>query len=72
MTGWKSWKTYREDESWVEPLPKGGDLPWALFYPASYEVGSANLGMHHVYRALRRSGVGVERFFPAPSRPTDP
>lgn len=53
----------------MEPLPKGGDLPWALFYPASYEVGSANLGMHHVYRALRRSGVGVERFFLGPQSP---
>lgn len=53
----------------MDPLPRGGDLPWALFFPAPYGVGSANLGIHHVTRALRRLGVGVERFFTGPGSP---
>jgi len=54
-------------------LPKGGDLPWALFYPADYSIGSSNLGMHFVFRMLREKGVAVERFFeyPTPFRSVD-
>ena len=41
-------------------------MPWALFYPADYSVGAANLGFHYVFQTLRESGVAVERFFAAP------
>ncbi len=69
-TAWQSWKEYREDEEYLTELPKGGDLPWALFYPADYSVGAASLGYHYVYRRLKESGVAAERFFsePAPFR----
>ncbi|NLX84217.1 MAG: radical SAM protein [Synergistaceae bacterium] len=50
------------DEECVTELPKGGDLPWALFYPADYSVASSNLGYHYVYRVLKELGVAVERF----------
>ena len=54
-------------------LPKGGDLPCALFFPADYAVGSANLGIHAIFRSLREQGIGVERFFaePNPRRSVD-
>ena len=41
-------------------------MPWALFYPADYAIGSANLGFHYVFQRLRESGVAAERFFAAP------
>ncbi|MDO5563315.1 MAG: radical SAM protein [Synergistaceae bacterium] len=65
-TLWRSWKEYRDQETWIETLPRGGDLPWALFYPADYSIGSSNLGMHYVYRCLKEMGVAVERFFETP------
>lgn len=54
-------------------MPKGGDIPWALFYPADYSVGSSNLGLHFIFRMLREKGVAVERFFeyPVPFRSVD-
>ena len=65
--------SYRRDEEWITELPKGGDLPWALFYPADYSIGSANLGFHYVFQRLRESGVAAERFFasPVPYRSVD-
>lgn len=41
-------------------------MPWALFYPADYSIGSANLGFHYVFQTLRRLGAAAERFFAAP------
>ena len=54
------------DEECVTELPRGGDLPWALFYPADYAVASSNLGYHYVYRALKELGVAAERFCGSP------
>ncbi len=41
--------------------------------PNDYSVGAANLGFQYVFSALRRLGVGVERFFlsPIPDRSVD-
>lgn len=47
-------------------MPAGGDQPSALFFPADYSVGMANLGFHYLYRALAEHGVAVERFFYSP------
>ncbi|EHM10007.1 Fe-S oxidoreductase [Thermanaerovibrio velox DSM 12556] len=63
---WGSWSSFREAEVWTQELPKGGAPRWALLYPGEYGIGSASLGFHHVYRRLRRMGVGVERFFIGP------
>ena len=41
-------------------------MPWALFYPSDYAIGSANLGYQYVFRRLREAGVAAERFFAAP------
>lgn len=41
-------------------------MPWALFYPADYSIGAANLGFHYVFQTLRNLGVAAERFFAAP------
>ena len=73
MQFWGTWKQYRSDETWLVDLPKGGDLPCALFFPADYSVGSANLGFHYIFRALKLLGVGAERFFfsPIPNRSVD-
>ncbi|MDD4160347.1 MAG: radical SAM protein [Synergistaceae bacterium] len=54
------------DEECVTELPKGGDLPWALFYPADYAVASSSLGYHYIYRALKELGVAAERFCSEP------
>jgi len=53
-------------EELVTTAPAGGDPPWAIVYPASYEVGMANIGFHYVARMLKNLGVGVERFFTGP------
>ncbi|MEG1836922.1 MAG: radical SAM protein [Synergistaceae bacterium] len=66
VTAWESWEKYRDDENWTIKLPKGGDLPWALFYPADYSIGASNLGIHYILRGLRERGVAVERFFETP------
>ena len=50
------------DEECVAELPRGGDLPWALFYPADYSVASSSLGYHYIYRSLKELGVAAERF----------
>lgn len=50
------------DEECVTELPKGGDLPWAFFYPANYAVASSSLGYHYIYSVLKKLGVAVERF----------
>ncbi|MDR1965610.1 MAG: radical SAM protein [Synergistaceae bacterium] len=68
MTDWGSWSDYRALENPTVILPKGGDMPCALFYPADYSIGMANLGFHYIYRALREQGVAVERFFASPIR----
>lgn len=70
---WTSWGPFREEEKWVQSLPKGGDINWALVFPSSYEVGSSNLGFHYVFSLLKKQGVGVERFFiePIPFRSVD-
>jgi len=47
----------------VENIPKGSFPPWAILYPAGYEVGMASLGFHSIIAELRSLGVGVERFF---------
>ena len=65
-TAWTSWAEYRRLERITSALPLGGDLATALFYPADYSVGMSNLGYHYIYRALKESGVAVERFFAAP------
>ena len=69
-TEWASWSEYRKRESLTADLPRGGDCPCALYFPADYKVGMANLGFHYIYRALREEGVLAERFFnsPAPYR----
>jgi len=61
------------DEECVTELPKGGDLPWALFYPADYSVASSSLGYHYVFRVLKELGVAAERFCnnPVPFRSID-
>lgn len=48
-------------------------MPWALFYPADYSMGSSNLGYHYIFRLLRESGIAAERFFsgPIPYRSVD-
>ena len=48
-------------------------MPWALFYPADYALGAANLGFHYIFQRLRESGVAAERFFasPVPYRSVD-
>lgn len=66
VTAWASWADYRIEESKTVELPAGGDLSCAFFFPADYSVGMANLGYHYIYRALRESGVAVERFFFSP------
>ena len=65
-TAWNSWAEYRGQEQQTSALPSGGNLPVALFYPADYSVGMSNLGYHYIYRALKESGVWVERFFAGP------
>jgi hypothetical protein len=50
-------------ERLLVPLKEGENPLWALFFPASYSVGMANLGLHLVVRMLKSLGVGVERFF---------
>ncbi len=54
------------DEECVTELPRGGDLPWALFYPSDYSVASSSLGYHYIYRALKELGVAAERFCSSP------
>jgi radical SAM superfamily enzyme YgiQ (UPF0313 family) len=66
ITNWASWFEYRELERQTIKLPAGGDMPCAIFFPADYSVGMANLGLHYIYRTLRETGVAVERFFAAP------
>lgn len=48
-------------------------MPWALFYPADYSIGSASLGYHYVFQKLRELGTAAERFFasPVPYRSVD-
>lgn len=72
-TRWASWETYRKNEQPTVEIPGGGDLPSALFFPADYSVGMANLGYHYIFRGLRERGVAVERFFstPIPYRSVD-
>lgn len=41
-------------------------MPCALFFPADYSVGMANLGLHYIYRALSEEGAAPERFFASP------
>jgi len=73
ITGWKSWEQYRACEEWTVVLPKGGKLPWAMFYPADYSIASANLGYQYIYRQLKENGIAVERFCstPIPYRSVD-
>ena len=54
-------------------MPKGGCLPWALFYPEDYSIGASSLGFHYIFRILRENGIAVERFFktPIPYRSVD-
>ena len=66
ITAWASWADFREEERRTVDMPSGGDLPTALFFPADYTVGMANLGFHYIYRALAECGVAVERFFHSP------
>ena len=54
------------DEECVSELPRGGDLPWALFYPADYSVASSSLGYQYIYSALKELGVAAERFCSGP------
>lgn len=70
---WASWDSYRKEERLTTEIPSGGDIPSALFFPADYSVGMANLGYHYIYRCLRELGVAVERFFlsPIPYRSVD-
>jgi radical SAM superfamily enzyme YgiQ (UPF0313 family) len=65
-TAWATWADYRESERQVVEISSGGDLPTALFFPADYSVGMANLGYHYIYRKLRELGVSAERFFLSP------
>ena len=48
-------------------------MPWALFYPADYSIGSASLGYQYVFQTLRELGAAAERFFasPVPYRSAD-
>ena len=48
-------------------------MPWALFYPADYSIGSASLGYQYVFQTLREIGAAAERFFasPVPYRSAD-
>jgi radical SAM superfamily enzyme YgiQ (UPF0313 family) len=64
---WASWSEKRREEILTVDLPGGGDLPCAIFFPADYKIGMANLGIHYIYRALRELGVSAERFFASPS-----
>ena len=64
---WSSWSEKRREEILTVSLPGGGDLPCAIFFPADYKIGMANLGIHYIYRALRELGVSAERFFASPS-----
>lgn len=66
ITAWRSWEAYRTSEKWTAELPKVGDLPWALFYPADYSIGASNLGIHYIFRLLREGGAAAERFFASP------
>jgi len=66
-TEWASWSEYRDRESLTVDLPRGGDCPCALVFPADYKVGMANLGFHYIYRVLRELGVAAERFFTSPA-----
>ena len=66
VTAWASWAEYRNSENLAIGIPRGGDLPTALFFPADYSIGMANLGYHYIYRRLRELGVAVERFFASP------
>lgn len=66
ITAWQSWNEYRTYEQWTTEMPKGGELPWALFYPADYSIGASNLGIHYIYRLLKENGIAAERFFSAP------
>lgn len=72
-TRWESWEAFRRSERITVEIPGGGDLASALFYPADYSVGMANLGYHYIFRGLREMGVAVERFFagPIPHRSVD-
>lgn len=54
------------DEECVAELPRGGDLPWALFYPADYSIASSSLGYQYIYSALKELGVAAERFCSEP------
>ncbi|MDR1580331.1 MAG: radical SAM protein [Synergistaceae bacterium] len=63
---WTSWSEKRREEILTVDLPGGGDLPCAIFFPADYKIGMANLGIHYIYRALRELGVSAERFFASP------
>jgi len=73
ITGWKSWDQYRACEEWTVALPKGGTLPWAMFYPADYSIASANLGYQYIFRQLKENGIAAERFCltPFPYRSVD-
>ena len=66
ITDWKSWEEYRNSEQWAVCLPKGGKLPWAMFYPADYSIGASNLGFQYIFRGLREAGIWAERFFASP------
>lgn len=66
ITAWASWAAYRNSEQRIIDIPSGGDMRSALFFPADYSVGMANLGYHYIYRSLRELGVAVERFFLSP------
>ena len=67
----RKWRTEKKSERYllknreiiVENIPKGSFPPWAILYPAGYEVGMAGLGFHSIIAELRSLGVGVERFF---------
>jgi len=67
----RKWRTEKKSERYllknreiiVENIPKGSFPPWAILYPAGYEVGMASLGFHSIIAELRSLGVGVERFF---------
>jgi radical SAM superfamily enzyme YgiQ (UPF0313 family) len=65
-TNWASWAEYRNAEILTLGLPAGGDIPCAIFFPADYSIGMANLGFHYIYRSLREMGVLAERFFASP------
>ena len=54
---------FTKRETVFERIPSGSFPPWAILYPAGYEVGMASLGFHSIIAELRKMGVGVERFF---------